>query len=273
MEQDKHVIRGPDLENTPDDEAPCIDTSCFRILLQQQPAHEKTAQRKEQVDALAAKAFQGIFDPADKRITGLDRVKVKAHYGDDRNAPHEVELDRPVRCLLCPWCAEQAHGISPFAAARAPRVSDLSSVFFPDSPGEIRRRFNLDWQSLNLRLSTPVSSANITPFTDRHCGLSHASDASGDCRALRCGNHPPPGIPGRQGFYRASSAAPHTRRPVDSRRRLVLNRLLRCSRFGHCYIPSNQSAASGKALTIEHRRRVLVCAVPRRALVSCGLSE
>jgi len=88
----------------------------------------------------------------------------------------------------------------PFAAARAPRVSDRSSVFFPDSPGEIRRRFNLDWQSLNLRLSTPVSSANITPFTDRHCGLSHASDASGDCRALRCGNHPSPGIPGRQGF-------------------------------------------------------------------------
>jgi hypothetical protein len=155
-----------------------------------------------------------------------------------------------VVCRTSSWC-------SPFAAARAPRVSDLSSVFFPDSPGKIRRRINLDWQSLNLRLSTPVSSANITPFTDRHRGLSHASDASDDCRALRRRNSPTLGISGRQGFCRTLSAAPHTRRSVDSRRRLVLNRLLRCSRFGHCYIPSNQSAASGKALTIEHRRRVL----------------
>ncbi|MEA3115953.1 MAG: hypothetical protein QOG58_5752, partial [Caballeronia sp.] len=56
------------------------------------------------------------------------------------------------------------------------------SVFIPDSsdenppPGCIQP--HPEWQSLNLRLSTPVSSANIAPFTDMHSGLSHANDAS-----------------------------------------------------------------------------------------------
>jgi hypothetical protein len=56
------------------------------------------------------------------------------------------------------------------------------SVFIPDSSGENPPpgciRPHPEWQFLNLRLSTPVSSANIAPFTDMHSGLSHASDAS-----------------------------------------------------------------------------------------------
>jgi hypothetical protein len=68
--------------------------------------------------------------------------------------------------------------VFPFTGGTCAPRRQPASAFIPDSPSEIRRRINLDWQFLNLRLSTPVSSANITPFTDMHCGLSHASDSS-----------------------------------------------------------------------------------------------
>jgi len=83
------------------------------------------------------------------------------------------------------------------------------SVFIPDSPGEIRRRINLDWQSLNLRLSTPVSSANITPFTDSTAGCRTQATSSTYFHALRCGNSATFGIHCRQAFRQALSAPPH----------------------------------------------------------------
>jgi hypothetical protein len=154
-----------------------------------------------------------------------------------------------VVCRTSSWC-------SPLRRRVRPASPTCVSVFIPDSPGEIRRRINLDWQSLNLRLSTPVSSANITPFTDSTAGCRTHATSRAYFHALRRGNPATLGSRCRQAFRQALSAPPHMRRPVDSRRKLVLNRLLRCSRFGHCYIPSNQPAASGKALSAEHRRCV-----------------
>jgi hypothetical protein len=74
-----------------------------------------------------------------------------------------------------------------------PAFPTCLSVFIPEPQAKSTALFSLEnsgkrvpspsgtrpeWQSLNLRLSTPVSSANITPFTAMNCGLSHASDAS-----------------------------------------------------------------------------------------------
>jgi hypothetical protein len=85
--------------------------------------------------------------------------------------------------------------VFPFAAARCSAFPTCPSVFIPDYSGENappgRNQPHPGWQFLNLRLSTPVSSANIAPFTDMHSGLSHANDASsgvpGRAPRQRCG--------------------------------------------------------------------------------------
>jgi hypothetical protein len=60
-------------------------------------------------------------------------MEVKAHDGDDRDAPDEIELDRSIGCLLRAWFAEQAHG-DPLCAVglTPPRFFDCLSVIVPD---------------------------------------------------------------------------------------------------------------------------------------------
>ena len=83
----------------------------------------------------------------------------------------------PNKPMVFPFCG----------GACAPRFRPVFRYLFPTllaksaagmerdrSPNACKLRS--DCQSLNLRLSTPVSSANITPFTAMHCGLSHACD-------------------------------------------------------------------------------------------------
>ncbi|KAH0441307.1 hypothetical protein KCU90_g2453, partial [Aureobasidium melanogenum] len=92
---DQHVIRGPDAENPPDDKALCVDVACFGVLSKQQAAHQKTAQREEQIDAFAPKAFQRVLDNLNQKITGVNGMKVKPHHHDNGNAAHEIQLDGP----------------------------------------------------------------------------------------------------------------------------------------------------------------------------------
>ncbi|KQR84543.1 hypothetical protein ASG35_28875 [Burkholderia sp. Leaf177] len=44
------------------------------------------------------------------------------------------------------------------------------------------------WRSLNILLTGPVSSANITPLTDSQCGVPHASNSEGVECTLHCAN-------------------------------------------------------------------------------------
>jgi hypothetical protein len=106
------------------------------------------------------------------------------------------------------------------------------------------------WRSLNILLTHPVSSANITPLTDSECGVPHAVNSYGGPCALRRGSVQN----GDSACLTGSRAAAHTSRSVDSRRRLVLNRLPQSSRFGHCYIPSERLRRVGVHKRMHKRK-------------------
>jgi len=57
VKYDQHVIRGPDAEHASHNEAACVDVACFGVLPQQQSAHQKAAQGKEEIDALSPEAL------------------------------------------------------------------------------------------------------------------------------------------------------------------------------------------------------------------------
>ena len=69
--------------------------ACFGVLSKQQAAHQKTAQREEQIHAFAAETLQRIFNDLDQEIAGMNGMKVKAHHHDDGDAADEIEFDRP----------------------------------------------------------------------------------------------------------------------------------------------------------------------------------
>lgn len=94
MKGDQHVIGRPDLEDSPHDEAARVDFAVLGVLLEQEPADEKTAQREKQIDAFPAEVRERILRDRHYRGTGIDRAEVIAHHGDDRDAAQKVEFDR-----------------------------------------------------------------------------------------------------------------------------------------------------------------------------------
>ena len=95
MKCDQHVIGRPNLEYSSHDKATRVDFAVLGILLEQEPADEKTAQREEQIDAFPAEMRERILRDRHHCRTGIDRAEVITHHGDDRDAAQKVEFDRP----------------------------------------------------------------------------------------------------------------------------------------------------------------------------------